>query len=118
MAEREVERRLAAVVAADVVGYSRLMEADESGTLAQLKALRKELIDPKIAEYRGRIVKTTGDGILLEYASVTDAVQPRVEPLVFVASEYVMQAIEYEALHTVVAAVVENLIVDRRLVAG
>ena len=65
MAEREVERRLAAIVAADVVGYSRLMEADESGTMVQLKALLKELIEPKIAEYRGRIVKTTGDGIFL-----------------------------------------------------
>jgi adenylate cyclase len=79
MAEWEVERRLAAIVAADVVGYSRLMEADESGTLAQLKALRKELSEPKIAEYRGRVVKTTGDGILLEYASVTDAVQCSVD---------------------------------------
>ena len=79
MSEREVERRLAAIVAADVVAYSRLMEADESGTLAQLKAIRKELIDPKIAEYRGRIVKTTGDGILLEFASVTDAVQSIVD---------------------------------------
>ncbi len=79
MAEREVERRLAAIVAADVVPYSRLMEADESGTFAQLKALRKELIDPKIAEYRGRIVKTTGDGLLLEFASVTDAVQSSVD---------------------------------------
>ena len=75
MAEREVERRLAAIVAADVVGYSRLMEADESGTLAQLKSLRKELIEPKIAEYRGRIVKTMGDGLLVEFASVVDAVE-------------------------------------------
>ena len=79
MAEREVERKLAAIVAADVVAYSRLMEADESGTFAQLKALRKELVDPKIAEYRGRIVKTTGDGLLLEFASVTDAVQSSVD---------------------------------------
>ena len=79
MADQRVERRLAAVVAADIFGYSRLMEADEAGTLAQLKALRKELIDPKIAEYRGRIVKTTGDGLLLEYASVTDAVQSVVD---------------------------------------
>ena len=77
MAEREVERRLAAIVAADVVGYSRLMEADESGTLAQLKSLRKELIEPKIAEYRGRIVKTMGDGLLAEFASVVDAVFAR-----------------------------------------
>ena len=79
MADQRVERRLAAVVAADIFGYSRLMEADEAGTLAQLKALRKELIDPKITEYRGRIVKTTGDGLLLEYASVTDAVQSVVD---------------------------------------
>lgn len=60
------ERRLVAILAADIVGYSRLMEADESGTLAQLKTHRKELIDPKIAEYGGRIVKTTGDGMLVE----------------------------------------------------
>ena len=75
----DVKRRLAAIVAADVVGYSRLMEADEAGTLARLKALRKELIDPKVAQYRGRIVKTTGDGVLVEYPSVTDAVQCSVE---------------------------------------
>ena len=79
VADQKVERRLAAVVAADVFRYSRLMEADETGTLAQLKALRREIIDPKIAEYRGRIVKTTGDGILLEYYSVTDAVQCSVD---------------------------------------
>lgn len=59
-----LSRRLAVIVAADVVGYSRLMEADESGTLAQLKSIRKELIDPKISEHRGRLVKTTGDGLL------------------------------------------------------
>ena len=69
------ERRPVAILAADIVGYSRLMEADESGTLAQLKTHRKELIDPKIAEYGGRIVKTTGDGMLVEYASAADAVQ-------------------------------------------
>jgi adenylate cyclase len=79
VAEREVERRLAAIVSADMVSYSRLMEADEAGTLAQLRAVRSELIDPKIAEYRGRIVKTTGDGMLSEFASVTDAVQSCVE---------------------------------------
>ena len=60
MAEAHVERRLAAVLAADVAGYSRLMGVDEEGTLATLKALRRELIDPKIAEHRGRIVKTHG----------------------------------------------------------
>ena len=73
------QRRLAAIVAADVAGYSRLMGADEDGTLAVLKAHRRELVDPKVAEHRGRIVKTTGDGILLEFASVLDAVRCCVE---------------------------------------
>src|SRR5213596_2566632 len=68
-------RRLAAILAADVAGYSRLMGADEEGTLAALKALRRELADPKIEEHRGRIVKTTGDGLLVEFASVVDAVR-------------------------------------------
>jgi len=68
-------RRLAAILAADVAGYSRLMGADEEGTLERLKALRHELVDPKIAEHRGRIVKTTGDGLLVEFASVVDAVR-------------------------------------------
>src|SRR5439155_8478843 len=67
-------RRLAAILAADVAGYSRLMEADEEGTLARLKAHRRELVDPVIAAHRGRIVKTTGDGMLVEFASVVDAV--------------------------------------------
>jgi adenylate cyclase len=68
-------RRLAAILAADVVGYSRLMGADEEGTLERLKALRRELLDPKISEHHGRIVKTTGDGLLVEFASVVDAVR-------------------------------------------
>jgi TolB-like protein/class 3 adenylate cyclase/Flp pilus assembly protein TadD len=68
-------RRLAAILAADVTGYSRLMGADEEGTLERLKTLRHELLDPKIAEHRGRIVKTTGDGTLVEFASVVDAVR-------------------------------------------
>ena len=68
-------RRLAAILAADVAGYSRLIGADEEGTLERLKALRRELVDPKIAEHRGRIVKTTGDGVLVEFASVVDAVR-------------------------------------------
>jgi TolB-like protein len=68
-------RRLAAILAADVAGYSRLIEADEEGTLGRLKALRAEIIDPKIAGHRGRIVKTTGDGLLVEFASVVDAVR-------------------------------------------
>jgi class 3 adenylate cyclase len=68
-------RRLAAIVSADVAEYSRLMGRDESGTLAALKALRREIIDPTIKAHRGRIVKTTGDGLLLEFASVVDAVR-------------------------------------------
>ena len=68
-------RRLAAILAADVAGYSRLMGADEEGTLERLKALRRELPDPKIGEHHGRIVKTTGDGVLVEFASVVDAVR-------------------------------------------
>jgi len=73
------QRRLAAIVSADVAGYSRLMGRDEGGTLAALKAHRRELIDPKIAEYGGRIVKTTGDGLLLEFPSVVDAVRCAVD---------------------------------------
>jgi len=79
MTEARVERRLAAVLAADVAGYSRLMGADEEGTLARLKACRKALVDPKISEYRGRIVKTTGDGMLVEFGSAVDAVRCAVE---------------------------------------
>jgi adenylate cyclase len=79
LATGRVERKLAAILAADVAGYSRLMGADEEGTLAALKALRRELADPKIKEHRGRIVKTTGDGLLLEFASVVDAVRCAVE---------------------------------------
>src|SRR5438874_12144573 len=79
MGEERVERRLAAIMAVDVAGYSRLMGADEEGTLAALKAIRRELGDPKIAEHRGRIVKTTGDGLLVEFPSVVDAVRCAVE---------------------------------------
>src|SRR5262249_62312315 len=75
MAEHRIERRLAAILAADVAGYSRLMGLDEEGTLARLKAHWRALIDPKIAEHRGRMVKTTGDGALIEFASVVDAVR-------------------------------------------
>ena len=70
-----VKRRLAAILAADVAGYSRLIEADEEGTLGRLKSLRAEIIDPKIAGLRGRIVKTTGDGLLVEFASIVDALR-------------------------------------------
>src|SRR5947208_17117848 len=74
-----VERRLAAILAADVAGYSRLIEADEEGTLGRLKALRAEIIDPKLADHHGCIVKTTGDGLLVEFASVVDALRCAVE---------------------------------------
>ena len=72
-------RRLAAILAVDVAGYSRLMGADEEGTHARLKAHLAELVDPKIAEHRGRTVKNTGDGLLAEFASVIDAVRCAVE---------------------------------------
>ncbi len=74
MEARHEERRLISILSADVVGYSRLMAADESGTLAQLKTHRKELFEPKTAEYSGRVVKLMGDGTLMEFGSVVDAV--------------------------------------------
>ena len=79
MDEARVDRRLAAIFAGDIAGYSRLMGVDEEGTLRQLKAHRKELVDPKITEHRGRIVKTTGDGMLVEFVSVVDAVRCAVD---------------------------------------
>jgi adenylate cyclase len=68
-------RRLAAILAADVAGYSRLIGADEEGTLNRLKSIRADIIDPEIIEHRGRIVKTTGDGLLVEFSSVVDALR-------------------------------------------
>ena len=79
MPEDRVDRRLAAIFAGDIAGYSRLMGIDDEGTLRQLKAHRKELVDPKITEHRGRIVKTTGDGMLVEFVSVVDAVRCAVD---------------------------------------
>jgi adenylate cyclase len=79
LSEERVERRLAAILAGDVAGYSRLMGLDEEGTLASLKGHRRAVVDPKIAEHRGRIVKTTGDGILVEFASIVDAVRCAVD---------------------------------------
>src|SRR5438552_7092222 len=75
MEPRGGERRLSAILAADMVGYSRLMEADETGTLARLRTHRLELVDPAIAKNKGRIIKTTGDGMLVEFQSVADAVE-------------------------------------------
>jgi adenylate cyclase len=74
-----LQRRLAAILAADVAGYIRMMGVDEVGTLTALKIHRRELIDPKIAEHHGRIVKTTGLGLLVEFASVVDAVRCAIE---------------------------------------
>ena len=79
MAEQRVERRLAAIFAGDVAGYSRLMGADEEGTLLRLNAHRREFVEPKIADYHGRIVKRTGDGVLIEFASAVDATRCAIE---------------------------------------
>src|SRR6266481_5207498 len=79
MEQPRVERRLAAVLAADVAGYSRLIGADEEDTLARLRAVRGDLIDRRIADNRGRIVKTTGDGLLVEFSSVVDALRCAIE---------------------------------------
>ena len=79
MESERVERRLTAILAADIAGYSRLMGADEEGTLSAMKAIRRGLIEPKIEEHRGRIVKTTGDGLLAEFASVVDAMRCAIE---------------------------------------
>lgn len=75
MSEERTQRRLAAILAADVAGYSRLMGQDEAGTLSRLRAHRRELIDPEIAVHHGRLVKTTGDGLLVEFGSVLDALR-------------------------------------------
>src|SRR5215813_937383 len=79
MAEERVQRRLAAILAADVVGYSRLMERDEAGTLAMLKARRKQVLEPLVAKHQGRIFKVTGDGVLVEFGSAVNAVQCAVD---------------------------------------
>src|SRR5262245_30656906 len=79
MAEDRVQRRLAAILAADVVGYSRLMGEDEAGTLAALKARRKHVLEPLVNRHRGRIFKVTGDGVLIEFTSAVNAVQCAVE---------------------------------------
>jgi adenylate cyclase len=79
MAEVRAQRRLAAILAADVVGYSRMMEADETDTLAALKSRRKNVLDPLVGKHQGRIFKTTGDGVLVEFASAVNAVQCAVD---------------------------------------
>src|SRR5215467_11986957 len=79
MEEQRVQRRLVAILAADVVGYSRLLEQDEAGTLAALKARRRDILDPLVAEHHGRIVKVMGDGVLVEFGSAVNAVACAVE---------------------------------------
>ena len=79
MAEERAQRRLAAIMAADVVGYSRLMQADEAGTLAGLKNRRSQVLKPAVERHRGRIVKYIGDGVLIEFASAVDAVECAVQ---------------------------------------
>lgn len=79
MAEERAQRRLAAIMAADVVGYSRLIELDERGTLAALKERRKEILEPLVRQHQGRIVKVMGDGVLVEFASAVNAVTCAVE---------------------------------------
>ena len=79
MAEERIQRRLAAILAADVVGYSRLMERNEASTLAALKVRRKDVLEPVVARHGGRIFKVTGDGALIEFASAVNAVQCAVE---------------------------------------
>jgi len=79
MVEGRLQRRLAAILSADLVGYSRLMGIDEAGTLSRLNALRRDLIDPTIAAHSGRVVKLMGDGALVEFASAVDAVTCAVE---------------------------------------
>src|SRR5215831_17176838 len=79
MAEERTQRRLAAVLAADVVGYSRMMEADEAGTLAALKARRKGVLEPLVVKHQGRVFKVTGDGVPVEFASAVDAIECAVQ---------------------------------------
>ena len=79
MAEERLQRRLAAILSADVVGYSRLMGLDEAGTLSRLNTLRRDLIDPSIGAHSGRVVKLMGDGVLVEFASAVDAVTCAIE---------------------------------------
>ncbi|MGH6932679.1 MAG: adenylate/guanylate cyclase domain-containing protein, partial [Dongiaceae bacterium] len=79
MPEERVQRRLAAILAADVVGFSRLMEVDEAGTLAALRARRRDVLDPLVTRHQGRVFKTTGDGALVEFASAVNAVQCAVD---------------------------------------
>ena len=112
-----MERRLAAILAADVVGYSRLMAADEAGTHQALKAHRKNFVEPKIVEHRGRIVKLMGDGALVEFASVVDAVQCAIEIQRGMA-ERTLEAPEQERLRLRIGVNLGDVILDEDDIYG
>ena len=111
MAEERVQRRLAAILAADVAGYSRLMGQDEAGTVARLKKLRAEFLHPKVAEHGGRIVKTTGDGTLIEFASAVDAVSHAVDVQHGMAKRNAKLP-EHEQIHLRLGINVGDIIID------
>jgi TolB-like protein/class 3 adenylate cyclase len=117
LSSEPVERRLTAILAADVAGYSRLMGADEEGTLAQLKAFRKTLVDPTIAKHRGRIVKTTGDGMLVEFASAVDAARCAVEVQRGMASEN-MEVPQAERIEFRIGIHLGDIIIDDNDIFG
>ncbi len=117
MVEERVERRLAAILAADVAGYSRLMGVDEEGTIAALKLHRREVIDPQIAKHHGRIVKTTGDGILVEFASAVDAVRCALEVQLTMAKRNVNYA-EDQRIDFRVGINVGDIVIDEGDIFG
>jgi adenylate cyclase len=117
LTDNRVERRLAAILAADVAGYSRLMGADEEGVLARLKASRKSLVDPTVATHRGRIVKTTGDGMLIEFASAVDAVRCAIEVQRLLAEQNVAVP-EAKRLEFRIGIHVGDIIVDENDIFG
>jgi TolB-like protein/class 3 adenylate cyclase len=117
LSSEPVERRLTAILAADVAGYSRLIGADEEGTLAQLKAFRKTLVDPTIAKHRGRIVKTTGDGMLVEFASAVDAARCAVEVQRGMASEN-MEVPQAERIEFRIGIHLGDIIIDDNDIFG
>jgi TolB-like protein/class 3 adenylate cyclase len=117
LSSEPVERRLTAILAADVAGYSRLIGVDEEGTLAQLKAFRKTLVDPTIAKHRGRIVKTTGDGMLVEFASAVDAARCAVEVQRGMASEN-MEVPQAERIEFRIGIHLGDIIIDDNDIFG
>src|SRR3954452_20199639 len=117
MPAEAVERRLSAILAADIAGYSRLVGLDEEGTLARLKGVRRDLIEPTIADHKGRIVKTTGDGMLVEFASVVDAVRCAVAVQRTTAAREVAQP-EDRRIAFRVGVNLGDIVVDREDILG